>query len=146
MGMNADDLLDELKAANRAFYVALENLDPDAMTAAWDHGDDVACIHPGWQITRGWPGVRATWQAIFANTDFMKFAISDVSAVLDGTVGRVHCRENIYSLADGRQIHSQVAATNLFVRRGGAWKMVLHHGSPIAGATGVGRAVDPTSH
>lgn len=144
--MNADSLLEELEAANRAFYEALERLDPVAMTEAWDHSDDVACIHPGWRITRGWPAVRATWQAIFTNTDFMRFAVSDATAVLDGTVGRVHCRENIYSLVEGRPLHSQVAATNLFVRRGGAWKMVLHHGSPIAGSTGMGAAPDPTSH
>jgi hypothetical protein len=144
--MTETELLQELRDANRAFYDALERLDPVAMTAAWDHGDSVACIHPGWPITRGWPRVRATWQAIFTNTDFMKFTVTDETAVLDGTTGRVHCRENIYSLVDGRSIHSQVAATNLFVRRGGAWKMVLHHGSPIAGATGVGRPADPTEN
>jgi hypothetical protein len=26
-----------------------------------------------------------------------------------------------------------VAATNVFVRQGGRWWMVLHHGSPVAG-------------
>ncbi len=144
--MSAEDLIEELEAANRAFYDALDRLDPDAMAAAWEHGPDVVCIHPGWEITRGWSAVRATWAAIFANTDFMKFGVNDVSAVLDGAVGRVHCREHIYSLADGRQLHSQVAATNLFVRRGGVWKMVMHHGSPIAGKTTMGRGADPTSH
>lgn len=144
--MTADDLVQDLREANAAFYRAIDTLDPDAMTAAWDHSPDVACVHPGWEITRGWAGVRATWQAIFANTDFMRFNITDVTAVLDGTVGRVHCRENIYSLVDDRTMHSQVAATNLYVRRGGQWKMVLHHGSPIAGATGFGRPSDPTEH
>jgi ketosteroid isomerase-like protein len=144
--MTEDDLLNDLRSANRAFYDALDRLDPDAMSAAWMHTEDVVCIHPGWDVTRGWPAVRATWSAIFVNTDFMKFNVSGETAVLDGTVGRVHCRENIYSLVDGRQLHSQVAATNLFVRRGGLWKMVLHHGSPIAGKTSIGQAADPTSH
>ena len=35
------------------------------------------------------------------------------------------------NLVDGR-VAGTIAATNMFVRGDGGWKMLLHHGSPVA--------------
>ncbi len=144
--MTADELVEELLEANRAFYAALEGLDIDAMTACWETSAEACCVHPGWPLLRGWDAVAEAWGGIFDNTSYMKFGVEDAWATLDGAAGRVHCVENIFTLVADRQMHSRVAATNLFVRRGGAWKMVLHHGSAIAGSTSMSSAPDPTEN
>jgi uncharacterized protein (TIGR02246 family) len=127
----------EVHEANARFYRALEELDYDAMASVWAKRDEDVCIHPGWAVLEGWHAVRESWRAIFAGTEFMRFAISDARVQVLGEVARVTCVENIWSLADGRSVHSQVAATNLFVRSDGGWRITLHHGSPIAGSTTV---------
>lgn len=144
--MTADDLVEELMAANRAFYAALESLDLAAMSACWLQAEEACCVHPGWPLLRGWDAVEESWRGIFENTTYMKFGVADAWAVLDGAAGRVHCVENIFTLVADRQLHSRVAATNLFVRRSGAWKMVLHHGSAVAGSTSMSASGSDTEN
>lgn len=50
-----------VEAANARFYRALSRADLPAMEAVWSHADDVACLHPGWPLLRGWDDVRASW-------------------------------------------------------------------------------------
>jgi len=125
-------------AANDAFYRALEALDIRLMRRAWAQRPEDICTHPGWETLHGWPEIEASWTAIFANTGYMRFQASDVSVEVLGDVGRVTCVENIYSVIGNEAIHSRVASTNLFLRtrerESDAWKLVLHHGSPIASA------------
>ena len=71
------DGAEEVRVANERFYQAFEQLDVDAMAAAWSHGEHVKCIHPGWPLLCGWPAVRASWQDIFAGTAEMRFTIGD---------------------------------------------------------------------
>jgi ketosteroid isomerase-like protein len=131
--------LDTLRQANDAFYAGFEALDLDAMEAVWDHGEHVACVHPGAELVVGWPQVRRTWAAIFAATEYLQFIVTDVRAVVDGTAGIVTCTENILSDAGhgGHLGAARAVATNVFshdANRG--WRMVLHHGSPVADQPG----------
>jgi ketosteroid isomerase-like protein len=116
-------------AANEAFYAAFEQRDLDAMSNVWDHADRVVCTHPGWLPRRGWGAVAASWFALFTNGQNLQFILTDEQAAADGDFGWVSCIENI--LGDGASSGS-VAALNLFVRQGGVWKLVAHHGSPVA--------------
>lgn len=120
--------LDAVLAANRAFYEAFENRDLDAMSDAWDHADHVTCVHPGWSILTGWGAVSASWFALFGGPQQLQFIVTDERAVLSGDTAWVTCNENLLD-AGGTQ---SVAATNVFVRIGGAWKLTHHHGSPVA--------------
>jgi ketosteroid isomerase-like protein len=121
-----------LLQAHHRFYAAFEHMDLDAMSRVWARRPSDTCIHPGWEVLRGWVEIRESWRAIFANTGFMRFEATDVQIDVVGDIGRVTCVENIFSVIDGHTIHSRVACTNLFVRTGEGWRMVLHHGSPIA--------------
>jgi ketosteroid isomerase-like protein len=121
-----------VRGANEAFYEALEQLDMHAMTRIWTRGALDICIHPGWPPLSGWTDVQESWRAIFTNTTFMKFSISETSVQVFGDVARVTCLENIFSLSGGTRMHSQVAATNLFVLGPQGWRITLHHGSPVA--------------
>ena len=121
----------EVIKANEGFYRAFESLDIENMAEVWVQDDSVKCIHPGWPVKLGWEAVRDSWIAIFQNTEYMEFTITDVSALVTGDFGWVTCTENLRSVAGGQQNMGIVQTTNLFLRRGESWLMVHHHGSPI---------------
>ncbi len=123
--------------ANARFYRAFEALDLAAMDAVWAHGEDVKCVHPGWPLLIGWGAVRESWQAIFTNTEEMRFTLSDVRAVVHADLGWVTCTENILSDVGGRVSVTAILATNLFSRDGSGWRMVHHHASHVLGAAEV---------
>ena len=85
----------EVRAANQAFYDAHEARDLDAMRAVWDHGDDAACIHPGWPILRGWPLVEESWRRIFAGPGRNQFILTNDVVTVQGDVAWVTLDENL---------------------------------------------------
>ena len=128
--MNTD--LARLLKANQGFYTAFESMEMSAMSSVWAQRPEDCCIHPGWDILNGWLEIRESWRAIFANTNFMRIELTELSAEIIGTAGRVVCVENLFSVIERQTIHSRVASTNLFMLMNGDWKLVLHQGSPIA--------------
>jgi ketosteroid isomerase-like protein len=118
--------------ANEEFYDAFEALDMDRMDACWLHDDGVRCIHPGWDAMVGWSQVSRSWMAIFANSAYIQFFLTDVKVHVDAGTAWVTCVENILAGGVGPQVQdAKVLATNVFRRAGDRWKMVLHHGSPV---------------
>jgi ketosteroid isomerase-like protein len=101
------------------------------MEAVWAHDQDVGCVHPGWPMLTGWSAVRESWRAIFANTEEMRFTLSDVRVGAGRDLGWVTCTENILSDVQGRVSVTAILATNLFTRAGGRWLMVHHHASHV---------------
>ena len=121
-----------LVAANERFYQAFEAAEPLAMDEVWAQLPGDTCIHPGWDPIRGPINVANSWRRIFAGQERLAVQLSELHAEIHGDVGVVHLVENIW-VARTRQEVGKVAATNLFVRRDGAWKLTLHHGSPMGG-------------
>ena len=122
----------EVREVNQKFYQALESLDLEAMEGVWLHHDLVRCVHPGWPMLAGWDSVRESWEEIFRNTESMLVSTRDVALHIEGGVGWVTCTERVTSKRADRSETALVQATNLFLRRDGEWKMVLHHASPLA--------------
>jgi len=122
-----------LEVVNRAYYDAFQSLDLDQMDRMWWHDDRVMCIHPGWDARHGWPDVRKTFEDVFANTKSIRFALGDVRVRVAGDVAWVTCVENLVSEEGGSGDYlGAVLATNLFERRHGEWRLVLHHTSPFS--------------
>jgi len=121
--------------ANASFYRAFEEADFDAMSDLWEHSDRVACVHPGWASLHGWAEVSASWAALFGGGQRLQFILTDERVVVEGDVGWVGVDENLLTAdADGGLgTTGTVAALNMFVRSGEGWRMVAHHGSPVAG-------------
>jgi ketosteroid isomerase-like protein len=117
--------------ANARFYRAFEALDVAAMDEVWAHDEDVKCVHPGWPLLTGWDAVRESWRTIFANTEEMRFTISEVRVVVHGPFGWVTCTENIFSGVGGRIGVTAILATNLFARDPDGWRMIHHHASHV---------------
>ncbi len=99
------------------------------MSDAWEQSDRAVCVHPGWPILRGWPAVAQSWQQIFAGRGRNQFILTNIDVQLHNDLAWVTLDEN---MVDGSRT-STIAATNVFVRQGDQWKMILHHGSPVMG-------------
>lgn len=118
-------------AANQAFYDAFEARDFDAMSNLWEHSSRVFCTHPGWGTLHGWAAVSASWVALFTQGAPLQFIVTGPNAAVQGDAAWVTCDENI--LGGGTGTGGTVAAVNLFTRdEEGSWRMVGHHGSPVA--------------
>ncbi len=115
-------------AANDAFYAAFEARDLDAMSDVWEHTDRATIVHPGWEVLSGWASVAASWFALFDGPQRLQFIVTDQQATVVGDAAWVTCNEN---LIEGGATQT-VAATNVFVRGADGWRLVHHHGSPVA--------------
>jgi ketosteroid isomerase-like protein len=127
-----------LEEANAEFYAAFEAGDLDRMGAVWADGPyaaGVTCVHPGWSMLRGREEVLRSWALIMANTSYIQFVLTDVRTDVYGDQAVVTCKENILTADEGSETGflagGSIVASNVFVRTGGEWRLVLHHGSPI---------------
>ena len=117
--------------ANATFYEVLTNRDLAAMERLWFPAEWVECVHPGMGPIRGWEAVRESWAMLFATAGPLMVAATDVQVRLVGDVAWVGCDERIATTNEGRLISSLARATNIFVRHDDAWRMVVHHASPV---------------
>jgi len=127
--------------AEAAFYEAIERADLDAMMEVWSDDDEVNCIHPGGERVCGYEQVRENWSQMFRSGQRLQLRLSD-QVVVTGMMFSVHSlHENILvQSGEDRGARSVVVTTNVYVRSTNGWRMVLHHGSPVA-ATAVRRSI-----
>ncbi|MFJ2305116.1 nuclear transport factor 2 family protein [Streptomyces sp. NPDC087787] len=146
--------VEQVEAANTAYYEALERGDFEELSALWltpsDLGVDeeyhdaadtgvVSCVHPGWPVLTGRGEVLRSYALIMANTDYIQFFLTDVHVSVTGDTALVNCTENILSggpapVAGGELgplVGQLVVATNVFRRTGTGWKLWSHHASPV---------------
>jgi ketosteroid isomerase-like protein len=114
--------LDVLEA-NAAFYRAFAARDADAMERVWAERHPVACIHPGWDVLDGRRQVLGSWRRMFETDGAPEIACSHAEARVVGDAAFVTCHEVIEG--------GRLAATNLFVREGEAWRLVHHQATVI---------------
>jgi ketosteroid isomerase-like protein len=123
-----------VRAANSAFYAALEARDLDAMADVWEHSDRIVVTHPGWPMLRGWARVAGSWDAIFRNTGYIQFVLTDELVTVVGDTAWMTLDENILQSAASDELSgSKATSVNVFVRDDDAeWKLVVHHASPVS--------------
>ncbi|MDP2620576.1 MAG: nuclear transport factor 2 family protein [Hyphomicrobiales bacterium] len=114
---------DGVLAANAAFYQALADADLSTMEQLVARRHAVAVIHPGWPAVSGRESVLETWRMIFSegpqavrpvNPEVLAFG--DLALVI------------VYEKAGDHYL----AASNLFVREDGDWRLVHHQAGPIS--------------
>jgi len=128
---------EELLAANEAFYRAFARRDFDALAAIWSEDDEIACVHPGWDLLAGYREVIESWRNILAGPGSPNVRVHGARAFLFGDVGCVICHE---IMPEG-----VLVATNLFRLEGTDWRLIHHHSGPLAGAEPPERETEPTS-
>ena len=127
---------DAALAANLAFYHAFTTRNLAAMEQLWAREAPVLCLHPGWTALSGRTLVLDSWRDIFANPEAPHVMCHDDEAFLYGDMAIVLCEEELTG--------GNLAATNVFVREHGAWRMVHHQASPIIARSRVERRRRPS--
>lgn len=125
-----DEVLAQVKRANERFYRAFESLRIEEMSAMWVHAERARCVHPGWDVLEGWEAIRQSWEAIFANTDYMRFVLTDVAVSVDGSMAWVTCVENLSDAPETRQV-ARILSTNIYEQHDDSWRIVHHHASLV---------------
>ena len=110
-------------AANAAYYRAFSGADFAAMSRIWADGN-VSCIHPGWPVLIGRSAILESYREILRNPNQERIDPRNETVIAAGEEARVICVEFVGGAA--------LAATNLFRRVNGAWRMTHHQASPIA--------------
>ncbi|BAU04704.1 DUF4440 domain-containing protein [Fischerella major NIES-592] len=121
----------EILAVNDAFYRAFEKKDIEAMSAVWSQGTGSLCVHPGWDILRGWKAISTSWQKIFKNTPYIEINAEIISVEIRDHLAYIVLVENVMQVINGRKIEARSLATNIFEFLGGKWYLIHHHASPI---------------
>lgn len=119
--------------AEQAFYEAFQRADLDAMMAIWAEDEDVYCVHPGGPRLTGLESIRESFRQIFSAGPSMRFDIRAAQCLQGGLLAVHSVHEHITIMGERRQ-SSVVVATNVYINIGGGWRMVAHHGSPVAQA------------
>ena len=121
----------EVLVVNEKFYQAFNRGDLDLMKSVWALNDSVVCIHPGWEVIRGYEVIIGSWEKIFVGSENLEIKLSEIKVSGDGPMIWVSCQENLFAMSmSGVQV-SKVHATNLFEKIQDQWKMVLHHASSV---------------
>jgi ketosteroid isomerase-like protein len=114
---------DAVLAANLEFYRAFTSRDFPAMDRLWARKTMVLCTHPGWIPLAGRSAVMASWHGILSNPDAPLIMCHDDAAYLYGDFAMVQCEEELTG--------ANLAATNVFIKEDGEWRLIHHHSSPI---------------
>lgn len=123
---------DEVLSQNARFYEAFEQKNLDGMNDVWSHKDHVMCVHPGWNALVGWKDVRQSWERIFTNDMAMKFSLRNVRARVLNNIAIVILEEEVTFVSGPLAQTRSIIATNIFEHEAGRWRMIHHHGSPLA--------------
>jgi hypothetical protein len=108
--------------ANEALYAAFAGRDIDAMDSLWARNWPVSVIHPGWKLVTGRDSVMRSWQSILSNAGMPPITCHRAEANVIGEVAVVTCYEEIGGAV--------LAASNVFVREEGQWRLVHHQAGP----------------
>ncbi|AWK10457.1 DUF4440 domain-containing protein [Streptomyces spongiicola] len=137
--------VENVEAANTAFYEAVERGDFEEVSGLWLDGgdaDDISCVHPGWPVLSGRGEVLRSYALIMANTEYIQFFLTDVRVSVFAGTAVVTCTENILSGGPAEEagelgplVGQLVVATNVFRRTPDGWRIWSHHGSPVLAET-----------
>ncbi|MEM7726440.1 MAG: nuclear transport factor 2 family protein [Cyanobacteria bacterium P01_A01_bin.45] len=116
---------------NQNFYRAFEKKNIDQMDSIWSQGTGSICIHPGWDVIKGWKDIRVSWERIFKNTAYIEINIDIISTQIGENIAYILLTENVMQITNDGRIEAKSLSTNIFELLGGKWYLTHHHASPI---------------
>jgi len=119
--------------AEQAFYEALERGDYELMMAVWAEDEEIVCVHPGGPRLAGQGPVRESWRRILASGQRLRVRVGQ-SVTISGMMVAVHSVHEWIEVIGEDQAVPPVAATNVYLRTAGGWRMIVHHASPAPAA------------
>jgi ketosteroid isomerase-like protein len=119
--------------AERAFYHSFQNADLDAMMSVWAEDEDVYCVHPAGARLGTIEQIRESWRQIFASGQTLRFELRQ-QQYLGGRLLSLHSVYEHITVVGQAAPPAVVIATNVYLNTESGWRMIVHHGSAVAGA------------
>jgi ketosteroid isomerase-like protein len=116
----------EILRANASFYRAFTAGDYIAMSQLWAARTPLLCVHPGAPVLIGREQVLESWRQILSEPLPFQMRCDHARVQVMGELAIVTCYEG----NDAQPAH--LAATNVFTREDGAWRLVHHHAGPLS--------------
>lgn len=114
----------DILAANAAYYQVFVSGDFPGMRRIWADAEDISCVHPGWPALLSREEILESYRQILSNPNQERIEHRHDTVMISGEEARVFCVEFVGGAA--------LAATNMFRRVDGAWRMIHHQASSIA--------------
>src|SRR5262245_10600106 len=119
--------------AETAFYEALERADLDAMMEVWAEDEEIVCIHPGGPRLNGYEQVRESWAQMFKSRQRLQVHLSHKMHV-QGMMLSIHSVHENIAVPREPKAGPPMVATNVYLRTGNGWRLLVHHASRAPGA------------
>lgn len=126
--------MDDIQAANQAYYDALSARDLAAMASVWDQSAEATNIAPPIRPVAhvGWPAIRGNYEQFWGSLSSLTVTMSDPIITVRGDVAWVHGIEQTRRIAlDGAASGGSNYGTSIFIRRDGRWWMMFHQATVI---------------
>jgi len=120
-----------VREANERFYRAMNAADVGQMDEVWAGDATAVCVHPGREAIFGYERIRESFAVIFSAENSMSIVASNEHIRVQQDIAWVACTETISIMMEDGLDAAAAQATNIFQRTEGAWRMVVHHASPI---------------
>jgi ketosteroid isomerase-like protein len=127
--------IDELLAANRAYYDALSARDIEAMSRVWTCTSEDINIAPPIRpvVHAGWDAVKTNYLTYWSTLSSLSVSMEESEVRFNGDTAWIHGVEVARRrLRDGGTEGSRNAGTSIFVRQDGRWRMTFHHTTALA--------------
>lgn len=120
-----------VREVNERFYAAMNASEIGEMDEVWADDPAAVCIHPGREAIVGYERIRESWSMIFTATNSMSIAAGNELITVADDVAWVTCIETISMMMEEGLAAAAAQCTNIFCRREGRWRMIVHHASPV---------------
>ena len=126
--------LDEVKAVNQAYYIALSARDLAAMEQVWSRSKHVVNIAPPIRPVAhvGWEAVKKNYAGFWGTLDELTVSMAEPNIEIHGAVAWVYGIEQAKRRAkNGDTTGGRNFGTSIFVKEGTRWFMVFHQAALI---------------
>jgi ketosteroid isomerase-like protein len=119
--------------AETAFYEALERADLEAMMEVWAEDEEIVCVHPGGPRLTGYEQVRESWAQLFKARQRLQVRLAS-QVYVQGMMLSIHSVHENIAVAGEPKARPPMVATNVYLRTGNGWRLLVHHASPAPAA------------
>jgi hypothetical protein len=142
----SDELSEDSRTVEQAFYQAFEHCSVDEMRAIWLDNDLAACVHPGGPLLRGTRSILSSWASIFSGAMPPRIRHQEIQRIVTGDLA-IHTVEELITPGGSIDDPTRIIATNVYQRTDLGWRMLTHHASlPMVVAERPGETVSETVH
>ncbi len=113
----------------RQFYEALQQGDIERLMAIWADDEEITCVHPGGGRLVGAQAIRSSFEHMFGN-GAIHAEPHHVRRVRTHSTAVHSVLERLQVMTDEGPQTVWVLATNVYIKTGLGWRLVVHHASP----------------